>query len=53
MPLNKEIPQRVRQTIGVKKSNHFEIVDLLPQRTSLESVVADRVRVLDSLRLSV
>jgi hypothetical protein len=42
MPLDEEIPQRVRQTIGARKSmftvffnpNHFAIVDLLPQNTN-------------------
>jgi hypothetical protein len=42
MPLDEEIPQRVRQAIRARKSiltvflnpNHFAIVDLLPQHTN-------------------
>jgi hypothetical protein len=41
MPLDEEIPQTASETIGANKlilsvffhPNHFEIVDILPQRT--------------------
>jgi hypothetical protein len=46
MPLDEEIPQRVKQTIEARKSmltvffnpNHFAIVDLLPQHTNFTTV---------------